>query len=155
VSVAAIRTAAVALLVAVSGTRNVYEEEPHGLDKETAIAQRTAEGRVHFWLVKVDELPPAGGVGYVELRHRITVEGFLGLSREEPADEVKSDVTAAKLLSAVVSKFAAGASGTVGGTALGIESVTPQPIRLASVMVGPEKHPVHHLVVTFTTIEDA
>lgn len=154
-SVAAIRTAVVALVAAVTGVANVAEEQPVGLDQAAAEASRLDGARVHFWLVRSEEQAPAGGVGYVELRHKITVEGYIGVARDNPADGEPSDKLAARLLSAVVAKLAAGGNIAVSGTALGSEGIAPEPIRKTTVNVGSVRHEVHRAAVSYTVIEDA
>lgn len=154
-SVAAIRTAVVALVAAVSGVYNVSEEQPVAIGEAFELSAREHDGRLHFWLVRIEEAPPAGGVGYVELRHRVTVEGYIGVSRDEPTSGERSDIEASRLLSAVTSKLAAAASITVSGTALGSESVTPEPLRKVQVNVGAERHEAHRIAVTYIVVEDA
>lgn len=153
-SVDTIGAAIVALLEA-AGCHNVYEEEPIGFDLAAAQDQRIYDGRVHFWLVKISEAQPAGGIGYVELRHRVTVEGYIGVSRDEPRDGTPSDKAARLLHKAVTSKLAAAASITVSGTALGSEQVTPEPIVTTTITVGTERVPVHRIRVTYLVMEDA
>ena len=155
-SVAAIAAAVVDVVEAVSGVQNVYEEEPTALDRALAREQRIdADGRLHFWHVHLSELPPAGGIGYVELRHRVTVEGFIGVSRDAPANGVKSDVLARRLLSAVTYALAKPANIGLAGTALGSQDVTPEPLRIVKVNLDGEVHPAHRLAVTYTVSEDA
>lgn len=155
-SLATIAAAVVDVVEAVSGVTNVHEEEPISLDRSLSREQRVnAAGRLHFWHVHVSELPPAGGIGYVELRHRVTVEGFIGVARDDPADGVKSDVLARRLLSAVTSALAAATNIGLAGTALGSQDVTPEPLRLVKVNLDGEVHPAHRLAVTYTVLEDA
>jgi len=153
VSVAVIRSAVVTILRAITahgGLANIYEEEPAEFEQ----LERTSNGRVHFWHVSVSELPPAGGAGYVELRHRVSVVGRIGVSRDDPTDGITSDVLASNLLSAVTSTLAAKANVHPGG-ALDSDGVTPEPITRVVVPVGEELVPCHRVAVTYTTYEDA
>lgn len=154
-SVATIRTAAAAILAAVSGVYNVEEEQPNALDAADAERTRIHGDRVHYWTIRVEETQPEMGIGYVELRHRLRVEGFLGVARDNPGDGTASDETAATLLSAVVSAFAASTSRTITATALDSWDYIPEPITIVERTIGRETHRCHRMTMTFLTAEDA
>lgn len=153
-SVDTIGAAIVALLVA-AGCKNVSEEEEIGFDLAKAVEDRVYDGRTHFWQVKISEAPPAGGIGYLELRHRVMVEGYIGVSRDAPLDGTISDREARSLQRAVVQMLAKAASISVSGTALGSEQVTPEPIVTTTVVVGTDRVPVHRIRVSYLVMEDA
>lgn len=153
-SVQLIRTAAATLLAAVPGVFNVDEEEPIALDTQRALDERIYNGRGHFWLVKARSLVPAGGIGYNELHHHITIEGFIEVAREQPDDGVASDVTAMDLLSLVVNEFVKRANRTLTGTCLNTGPVTPEPVSIITRRIGMEDKPGHRLALSFTAIED-
>ena len=153
----AIVAAVVAVVAGVSGvpSNNVHEEQPIAFERDLAAVQRIDGGKVHFWQVRLEESPPAGGVGYVELRHRVVIEGYLGVARDESSSGEPSDKLARRLLSAVTSAVAAAANITLSGAALGSENVTPEPLRIVTVKVDGEAHPAHRMALSYTVVEDA
>jgi len=155
VSEATIRAAAVTLLAAVTGVRNVDAEEPIALDAEEALAARMYDGRIHFWLVKIEEQAPDFLIGAVELRHRVTIEGYLGVARDNPDDGTKSDTTAKQLQRAVLVTFTSKGNRSVTNTALDTQDFAPFPVRLVTVTVGEQQHRCHRLGLTFTAQENA
>ena len=154
-SAATITAGAVAILAAVSGVYNVETEEENSFDAEDAPADRIYGGRVHFWTVKHEEVAPEMGIGHVELRGRMLVEGFLGVARDAPEDGTASDVTAVALGRAVMTAFSSANNRTIGGTALDAWEYVPQPMVTVTKKVGREEFVCHRLALSFLTAEDA
>lgn len=154
-STSTIRSAVVTLLDAVSGVSNVYEEEPVAFDLMEAYVDRVDGARVHFWLVKVEDEDPEMGIGFVELRRRVMIEGYLGVSRDEPEDNTPSDKTAKTLLSAVVTQFTSATNRTLTGTVLDSWDYLPEPVTTVARQVGSESHLCHRIGFNFLTAEDA
>ena len=150
-SIAAIRTQVVTTLDAIAGVANVYEEEVATFDH----SERMEGERVHFWNVYVDTMPTDHGIGYFEMQRRVRVEGFIGLSRDEPADGTASDVTAKNLLDLVTSTFATATNRTLSGVVLDSHTYAPEPVTLTSKQVGDQTTPGHRLAFSFLTFEDA
>lgn len=152
-STSTIRSAVVTILDAVSGVSNVYEEEPSTFNEVTE--DRIDGARVHFWLVDIEDEPPLMGIGYVEQQRRVRVQGWIGVSRDDPEDGTNSDQTAATLLSAVVAKFADATNRTLTSTVLDSWDYTPEPITTVARRIGDETHLCHRIGFNFLTAEDA
>jgi len=154
-STSTIRSSVITLLDAVTGVSNVYAEEPVAFDLAEATENRTDGDRIHFWLVKVEDEAPEMGIGFVELRRRVLIEGFIGIARDEPGDGTASDVTAKTLLTGVVSKFANADNRTLTATVLDSWDYNTEPITVVERQVGSERHLCHRIAFTFLTAEDA
>lgn len=150
-SVAAIRTAVVAILTT-AGAYNVTSEETVSLDMGKAVEDRVHGNRTHFWIVRFSRAAGEGGAGYIDRRHRVQIEGYVGLSRDEPTDGTVSDVTVATLWDALIAALENPSNAHPGG-AIDFEGVTPEPIRVSTVRVGSKSVPVHALRATATYLE--
>jgi len=154
-SLATIAAAVQTTLDAITGIHNVEIEEPIEFDAAEAESSRKHNDRVHFWSVKVDAIESDGGVGFVELRRRVTIEGFIGIARDHPNDGTVSDVSAKALLALVDSTFTDPDNRTLGGVVLDGYDYRPGPVTRVTRNVGQEPHECHRLPFTFTVAEDA
>lgn len=148
-SVATIRTAIKTTLEG-AGCRNVYAEEPATFDEQ----DRIYNGRVHYWVVRYQPAAPDEFMGGRELRHAFRIDGWMGVSRDDPMDGVGSDTTFANLVSLVLSTLAAKGNRTPGSS---LSSDVPQPgeITRTSVSLGSETVPAHTVRISWTITEDA
>jgi len=151
VSVCLIRAGVVSVLTA-AGAKNVSAEETYSLDFDEAFAARVYGDRVHFWIVRMSRIAGIGGAGYIDRRHRVTVEGFIGVSRDAPADGAVSDRTVATLWDAIVAAIEDPDNAHAGG-AIDFEGETPDPITLTTIRIGQQKIPVHRMRLTATYTE--
>ena len=150
-TVALIRAGVVTVLET-AGCKNVTEEETVSFDMSKACEERVSANRTHFWIVRFARSPGIGGAGYIDRRHRVAIEGYIGLSRDAPQDGAVSDVTVADLWDDVVAALEDPDNAHPGG-AIDFEGVTPEVPRLQTVRVGTKKVPVHALRAVATYVE--
>lgn len=154
-SLSTISAAVSTILDAITGVHNVEIEEPNAFDSEGAEVDRKHNGRVHFWTIKVDPIESDGGVGFVELRRRVSIDGFIGIARDAPNDGTVSDIAAKALLALVDSTFTDPDNRTLSGVVLDGFDYRPGPVTRVTRNVGQEPHECHRLPFTFTVAEDA
>lgn len=146
-TVATVRSTVRTKVAAVSGVQNVDVEQPYGRSPEKAAQSRMEEDTPHFWLVSVNSLESGGGAGYLEPRRRVRIEGFLGLSPEDPSG-VSSYVRAANLEAAVEAALADPAF------TLDVESLVPDgEIPTVDVTIGDRSFTCHRIGITAVIVE--
>lgn len=150
-SQATIRTALAAVLAA-AGAKNVSEEEAATFDMAEAVSSRRHGDRTHFWIVRAHRERGDGGAGYIHPRHRFTVEGYVGLARDQPTDGTVSDKTVADLWDDVVTAIET-PTNYHPGNAIDFEGISIEPLRLTRVRVGTQRVPVHAMRATLTYLE--
>lgn len=151
-SVADIRSGVVTILEA-AGAHNVTAEETVSVGDAETVTARTYGDRMHYWIVRSTRLPGQGGAGYLDARHRVTVEGFIGCARDNPADGTTSDLTVTALWDAIVSAIELAANSTP-GSAIDRDELNVDPISKPTfIQFGTEKVLAHTLRLTATYLE--
>lgn len=148
-TISTVRTGVVTLLKTITNVVNVYEEEPASFDH----VEKRYNGRVQWWQVDAEPLPADEGLGWFETRHQVTINGYIGVSRDKDAtDGLSSDKYAATLAASVVSTCVTSAN-RLPGSSLGSEAPQPSAITKQLVTVGEKTVECHVIEITWVVLE--
>lgn len=152
-SIDAIRDALVGFVQTAAKTQNVYAEDDFVDSAPKGESKKRDGGAVHWWVVSVDPIEQAEGIGFHEKRYRLRIVGTYGRDRERQGKGEPSDKWFRRTVTAVLDALTAPQQRFPGGC---IDTSTPRafPVVGRSRQVGGKLVACHEATIEYEAQEE-